>query len=300
MPTSKDKNTPNIFFRFYFNDFRNKTGHLSCLERGVYLNAMLAYYTSGKPLPQEQSRLFRLVDARSDEEKAALLPILEEFFTKEDGIWRHKRCDEELLAIIKRRDNTKKATEARWPEDEPTECAPDSVTDYATEDDPSRNAPRIPSRSPSSSSSSSSKQDQKQKQDQKHPTNLPSIKENDNSENGRSDRQDAVCQKAFTSSKSNSQEWIKFVAGLRDQDADVQNWVLYGETETKVRAAVEQYGAEGLFLALGDWKEARRPPVSGLDYPWQVFLREAENNLKEWAEAVKKYPHVYNKAEVKQ
>jgi uncharacterized protein YdaU (DUF1376 family) len=287
MPTSKDKKSPDIFFRFYWNDYSNNTKHLTMLQHGAYEQLMLAYYSSGKPLPQDHSKLFRMVGAFTQDEQAAVISVLDEFFTKADGMYHSNRCDRELIRIAKARDDSDKANRKRWHGD--ADGTPVGDADGTPDGSPSS----------SSSSSSSSKQDQKQKQDQKHPTNLPSIKENDNSENGRSDRQDAVCQKAFTSSKSNSQEWIKFVAGLRDQDADVQNWVLYGETETKVRAAVEQYGAEGLFLALGDWKEVRRPPVSGLDYPWQVFLREAENNLKEWAEAVKNHPRVYTKGVVK-
>jgi hypothetical protein len=91
--------------------------------------------------------------------------------------------------------------------------------------------------------------------------------------------------------KDNSQEddqWIEFLKQVKDND-DLRNWVLYGETKDKVRKAVMEHGAEAIFEALDDWKENRRPPVSGLDYPWQVFLRECEDEIKAWSKAGKRW-----------
>lgn len=62
--------------------------------------------------------------------------------------------------------------------------------------------------------------------------------------------------------------------------------MLYGETKSRVRKAVEEHGPEAILEALDEWKEARRPPVSGLDYPWQVFLRECEDEIKAWSQAI--------------
>jgi hypothetical protein len=91
---------------------------------------------------------------------------------------------------------------------------------------------------------------------------------------------------SFSSLKDNNQ-WTKFLKQVKDDD-DIRNWVLYGETKDKVRKAVEEHGSGAILEALDEWKENRRPPVSGLDYPWQVFLRECEDEIKAWSEAITK------------
>ena len=93
----------------------------------------------------------------------------------------------------------------------------------------------------------------------------------------------------LSSSPSTTQDedqWTEFLKQVKEND-DIRNWMLYGETEKKVMNAVKEHGSVAILEALDEWKEARRPPVSGLDHPWQVFLRECADEIKSWSQAIR-------------
>jgi len=55
------------------------------------------YYDTEQPLPADDlSHLSRKLLCRSDDEKQALVAILDEFYTLDDGVYRHERCDVEI------------------------------------------------------------------------------------------------------------------------------------------------------------------------------------------------------------
>lgn len=83
------------YYRKHIGDYVKKTAHLSPLEHGVYNLILDSYYDREKaPTLLEATRWAR---ARTEEEKAAVLGILDEFFTQnEDGTYRNARVEEEL------------------------------------------------------------------------------------------------------------------------------------------------------------------------------------------------------------
>jgi len=85
------------YYSKHIGDFNNKTRHLSRLERSIFSDAIELYYDTEKPLISDINKLSRLLLATTDEEKASVNIILEEFFTlKKDG-YHNKRCDKEIL-----------------------------------------------------------------------------------------------------------------------------------------------------------------------------------------------------------
>lgn len=110
------------YYEHHLGDFARDTGHLSALEHGIYRLLLDWYYATEKPIPDAQAA--RL--ARSP--RKAVLPVLEEFFTLDGDVWRHKRVEAE---IAKYRDKSAKASRsasARWTNSErtanalPTQC----------------------------------------------------------------------------------------------------------------------------------------------------------------------------------
>lgn len=85
-----------FYFKFHIGDYRTDTQHLTLLEHGVYMTLMATYYTSEQPLPKDERQLFRLAGARTDEEKQAVLDVVNEFFIPTETHWVHSRIDFEL------------------------------------------------------------------------------------------------------------------------------------------------------------------------------------------------------------
>jgi uncharacterized protein YdaU (DUF1376 family) len=78
-------------------DFNNATRHLTRVERSVYRDAIERYYDTEQPLQGDDfNRLARILLCQSEEEKAALTTILDEFFVLDGGVYRHERCDSEI------------------------------------------------------------------------------------------------------------------------------------------------------------------------------------------------------------
>jgi uncharacterized protein YdaU (DUF1376 family) len=84
------------YYKRHIGDYAAATRHLSLLEHGVYCLLLDVYYTTEKPLPLENRAVYRLVGARSDEERSTVDTILGEFFTRAPDGYRQSRCDEEI------------------------------------------------------------------------------------------------------------------------------------------------------------------------------------------------------------
>ena len=93
------------------------TLHLARDEHGGYLLLIMAYWRTRSPLPDDNKHLAAIVKATPKEWKS-LRPILAGFFQIENGVWRHKRIDQELEdAGQKKAKATSKAqaaAQARW------------------------------------------------------------------------------------------------------------------------------------------------------------------------------------------
>lgn len=76
--------------------FDHATRHLTRVERALYRDAIELYYDTEKPLPSDFDWLCRRLIATTEEEKAALKYILDEFFTLTGDVYSHDYCDEEI------------------------------------------------------------------------------------------------------------------------------------------------------------------------------------------------------------
>lgn len=85
------------FYQKNIGDFNNATRHLTRVERSLFSDAIELYYDTEKPLTSDINKLNRLLLAHSQEEKDALLVVLNEFFTLTDEGYFNKRCNEEII-----------------------------------------------------------------------------------------------------------------------------------------------------------------------------------------------------------
>jgi uncharacterized protein YdaU (DUF1376 family) len=103
------------YYQHHIGDFNNATRHLTRIERSIYRDMVELYYDTEKPLSCEVATICRKVVARSEEEKSAVLALLDEFFVKTEEGYVHERCEEELS---KARDAMIEATDRRQNEKE--------------------------------------------------------------------------------------------------------------------------------------------------------------------------------------
>lgn len=100
------------YYRRYPGDYGRDTSHLSLAEHGAYTLLMDHYYSTEKPIKTQPDMLYRLCRAFSDEERAAVLRVADEFFPiGEDGLRHNARADRQIpkerKAIDSARENGK-------------------------------------------------------------------------------------------------------------------------------------------------------------------------------------------------
>lgn len=91
------------YYSHHIGDFNNATRHLTRIERSIYRDLIEMYYDGEQALALDVAALCRKIVARTEEEKAAVLAVLDEFFHETPGGWFHDRCEEELDAFRKTR-----------------------------------------------------------------------------------------------------------------------------------------------------------------------------------------------------
>jgi uncharacterized protein YdaU (DUF1376 family) len=102
------------FYTHHIGDYLKDTSHLSALEDGIYRRMLDLYYVSEKPLPLNIDGLYRLVRARTREEKNAVDTVLAEFFVRSDMGWRQARCEREILKAQEKSGKAKASAQKRW------------------------------------------------------------------------------------------------------------------------------------------------------------------------------------------
>jgi uncharacterized protein YdaU (DUF1376 family) len=84
------------YYKRHIGDYAKKAGHLSPLEHGVY-NLIIDSYYDREQAPTLNDAM-RWARARSEDEKAAVMVVLAEFFVLEDERYHQNRIEEELIA----------------------------------------------------------------------------------------------------------------------------------------------------------------------------------------------------------
>lgn len=146
-----------IWMPVYIGDYLRDTEELTCMEHGAYLLLLMHYWQKGGEIGCDIGRLARV--CRSDEETARF--ILGYYFILENGNYKNKRADDEMIKAESRRlsaeENGRKG--GRPPKNNPQETARlakqnPPVSQMEPDHNPTHNPQK--SSSPSSSSSQSS------------------------------------------------------------------------------------------------------------------------------------------------
>lgn len=102
------------YYEHHIGDYAEATAHLTFIEDATYSRLIRKYYATEKPLPADIKIVQRLINARSKEEKNAVVSVLNEFFNLTDDGWRQERCDHELARFKDRQIKARRSAEGRW------------------------------------------------------------------------------------------------------------------------------------------------------------------------------------------
>lgn len=98
-------------YMHHIGDFMRDTNYLTPLEECFYRRALDFYYLNEKPLPKETQTVMKRLRAITQEERDALILVLNDFFILEDDGFHNKRCDAEISIYqgnaVKNRENGK-------------------------------------------------------------------------------------------------------------------------------------------------------------------------------------------------
>jgi uncharacterized protein YdaU (DUF1376 family) len=98
------------YYQHHIGDFLKDTGNLTNEQVGIYMKMIWRYYMDERPLEDDCESIAFAV--RSDEKTVRLL--LKHYFCLEADGWRHKRCDQEILAYHKKSEKARESANARW------------------------------------------------------------------------------------------------------------------------------------------------------------------------------------------
>lgn len=103
-------------YEHHIGDYARGTAHLTMLEDGALRRLLDRYYCTEQGIPAVQAH--RIARAHADAEVAAVDTVLREFFTLEEGTWRNRRVEEEIIKIVaaETRQNNNKERQKRFRE----------------------------------------------------------------------------------------------------------------------------------------------------------------------------------------
>lgn len=123
------------YYNHHIGDYLIETAHLSILEDGAYRRLLDLYYAKEAPITSDETQLFRVTRARSQDEQAAIRAVLSEFFTLTESGWTHSKADEAIAAYQVKAD-ANKANGSRGGRPKKAETNPEK-TQSVSENNPS-------------------------------------------------------------------------------------------------------------------------------------------------------------------
>lgn len=109
-------NKQDIWMPLFIGDYLRDTTRLSTEQHGAYFLLIMDYWVNGAP-PDDDATLANITKMQIPAWRKAK-PALSKLFKIEDGVWHHKRIDEELSNAASNADKyakrAKKAADARW------------------------------------------------------------------------------------------------------------------------------------------------------------------------------------------
>lgn len=130
-----------LYLNLHIGDWMSGTMLCSALERGVYIDLLVAYYSKGRPLMR--SECDRIARAYTPDEREAMRYVLEQFFTEDGDQYRNARADKEIAKCKNTSEVNRANARKRWDKERQGGAA-DSESDRTSEMDATAYASAYP------------------------------------------------------------------------------------------------------------------------------------------------------------
>ena len=111
----------NLYMPLHPGDYLADAAHLTTVEHGAYFLLILNYWQRGEPLSADDRKLARICRL-TDAEWADVKPSLAEFFIEENGLWKHKRIEAELVKATEKSAKARASANNRYTSVKQTHC----------------------------------------------------------------------------------------------------------------------------------------------------------------------------------
>ena len=102
------------YFEHNIKDYRADAFTLTMIQHGAYRQLIDQYYLNEKPLTLDLEVLCADLLVRGEDEKKAIIFILEKFFSKTEDGYVHKRCNTVIQAFKDKSDKNRNNAVKRW------------------------------------------------------------------------------------------------------------------------------------------------------------------------------------------
>ncbi len=100
------------FVQFHIGDWDSSTRLLSPLEKGIYIDLLMLYYSTERPIIR--SYFDRITSRYTEDERRAFEYVIKTFFEESEDGFHQRRCDEEIAAVRLKSEKARKSVLARW------------------------------------------------------------------------------------------------------------------------------------------------------------------------------------------
>lgn len=143
-----------VWMPLFIGDYLADTSRLSTEQHGAYLLLIMDYWRNGPP--PDDAQVLAQITRMSPDAWSIAQAFIKHFFSIENGVWKHKRIDEELVAAkenkTKAQAKARAAAEARWAKDKnDAPCNAPSTTQAMHEECPSPSPSPLPLKTKSKS-----------------------------------------------------------------------------------------------------------------------------------------------------
>ena len=100
------------YVQFHIGDWESGTRLLTPLEKGIYIDLLMLYYSTERPILR--SYFDRITRGYTEDERKAFDYVVSQYFEEQDDGFHNARCDEEIAKAAEKSEKARKSIQARW------------------------------------------------------------------------------------------------------------------------------------------------------------------------------------------